>query len=289
MREVLSLHDILKLEPVELDLFRGYSPAATFSASRIYGGQVVAQALLAAYGTVEARMCHSLHGYFMRPGDPRIPVLYEVERARDGQSFCTRRVTAVQRGQQIFNMSASFQTAEDGLDHQEGMPPTPAADTLGDEREERKRAAEHLPDAIGEMLQRVRPIEIRRVDPQPWINPPARLPRQRVWMKAREAFPAEDPIMQQAVLAYASDMMLLSTALLPHGVNWVDPRLQMASLDHALWFHRPTDMNQWTLYDLDGPSASGARGFTRGLIYSASGVLVASACQEGLLRIRTRG
>jgi acyl-CoA thioesterase-2 len=289
MREVLSLHDILKLETVEVDLYRGYSPAATFSASRIYGGQVVAQALLAAYGTVEARTCHSLHGYFLRPGDPRIPVLYEVERARDGQSFCTRRVTAVQRGAQIFNMSVSFQATEDGLDHQFEAPPTPLAETLSDEREERKLAAEHLPPALGEMLQRARPIVIRRLDPQPWINPPPTEPRQRVWMRARERFQADDLIMQQAVLAYASDMMLLSTSLLPHGTNWIDPRLQMASLDHALWFHRPTDMNQWTLYDLDSPSASGARGFTRGSIFSASGTLVASVTQEGLIRLRSRG
>jgi acyl-CoA thioesterase-2 len=289
MTEVLSLQDILKLEPVELDLFRGFSPPATFSASRIYGGQVVAQALLAAYQTVEGRLCHSLHGYFMRPGDPSMPVLYEVERARDGASFATRRVTAVQRGQQIFNMSASFQTNEKGMDHQETMPAAPAADTLSDEREERKQAAAVLPAPIAEMLMRSRPIVIRRVNPLPWINPPPAPPRQQCWMRTRQPFPADDVVLQQVVLAYASDMMLLSTALLPHRTNWLDPGLQMASLDHSLWFHRHADMSQWMLYDLDSPSASGGRGFTRGAIYSADGVLVASAAQEGLIRKRTRG
>jgi acyl-CoA thioesterase-2 len=285
MGETVSLLEILRLEPVEVNLFRGFTPAPGFVRSRIFGGQVIAQALLAAYRTVEGRVCHSLHAYFLRPGDPSIPVLYEVERARDGKSFATRRVIAIQHGEQIFNLSASFQIPEAGLEHQATMPSVPRAEDLDEQIEQRKAAAALLPKEVGESLVRERPIEIRPVDPAGLLDSAPLAPVQRAWFRAREAI-GDDIALQQAVLAYASDMMLLSTSLLPHAISWTDPKMQMASLDHTLWFHRPSDLSQWHLYDRDSPSASGARGFNRGEIYRHDGMLIASACQEGLIRLR---
>lgn len=287
MTQIASLADILRLEPIELNLFRGYTPLIGLNATRIFGGQVIAQALLAAYNTVEERPCHSLHAYFLRPGDPAAPVLYAVERARDGKSFATRRVTAIQHGEQIFNLSASFQQEETGLEHQIRPPPTPPADTVSDELESRQAAAAKLPATLGDALLRERPIEMRRVEQRDWIKPEPEEGGQRYWFRARAAF-GESAAIQQAVLAYASDMMLLSSALVPHGLSWIDPSLQMASLDHVIWFHRPSDMREWHLYVVDSPSTQGARGFSRGEIFNARGVLVASVCQEGLIRRRTR-
>lgn len=287
MTQAVSLADILRLEPIELNLFRGYTPLTGVNATRIFGGQVIAQALLAAYNTVDARPCHSLHAYFLRPGDPTAPVLYAVERARDGKSFATRRVTAIQHGEQIFNLSASFQQEEVGLEHQVPPPPTPAPDAVSDELHSRKAAAAMLSAPLGDALLRERPIEMRRVEQRDWIKPEPAEGRQRYWFRARAGF-GEGVQIQQAVLAYASDMMLLSSALVPHGISWIDPSLQMASLDHAIWFHRRSDMREWHLYVVDSPSTQGARGFTRGEIFTAEGVLVASVCQEGLIRRRTR-
>lgn len=266
MTDQKALIEILRLEPVEVNLFRGFSVDVGYDSRRIFGGQVIAQALMAAYKTIEGRACHSLHCYFMRPGDQRIPVLYEVERARDGHSFSTRRVIAIQNGEQIFNLSASFQTFEEGLEHQQEMPAVAAPEAC---------AVRH----------RLNTVELRAATDYDWANPKPSPARQQTWFRADGDF-GDDIALNQAVLAYASDMSLLSTALLPHGVSWLSSPLQMASLDHALWFHRPTDMNGWHLYDQDSPSASGARGFSRGSIYRQDGVLVASACQEGLIRVR---
>jgi acyl-CoA thioesterase-2 len=287
VERTVSLLDVLRLDPIERDVFRGYSPAEEFSRVRIFGGQVIAQALLAAYGSVEDRICHSVHAYFIRPGDMRMPVLYEVERTREGKSFTTRRVTAVQNGEQIFHLSASFQANETGLAHQFPMPPVPSADALDDETEGRRAAAASLSAEAAQMLMRNRAIEIRRVDKGDWLNPQPAAPALRTWMRAKENLPGDIAI-QQAVLAYASDMLLLGTALAPHGLSWLDPQLQMASLDHAIWFHQPTDFSTWHLYDRDSPASIGGRGFNRGLIYSQDGVLAASTCQEGVIRLRTR-
>lgn len=287
MTQLPSLADILRLEPIELNLFRGYTPMSGMNASRIFGGQVIAQALIAAYGTVEARQCHSLHAYFLRPGDPTAPVLYAVERARDGKSFATRRVTAIQHGEQIFNLSASFQQEEAGMEHQIQPPETPRAEDVSDELAAREAAAAKLPAALGDALLRERPIEMRRVEQRDWLSPEPADGMQRYWFRARDGF-GEGQTIQQAVLAYASDMMLLSSALIPHGLSWLDPSVQMASLDHAIWFHRASDLREWHLYVVDSPSAQASRGFTRGEIFTAQGVLVASVCQEGLIRRRTR-
>ena len=287
MAEAVSLLEVLRLDPIERDVFRGYSPAPEFSRVRIFGGQVIAQALLAAYGSVEDRICHSLHAYFIRPGDTRLPVLYEVERARDGKSFATRRVTAIQNGEQIFHLSASFQAPEQGLEHQFPMPDVPGPDALDDEVEGRRAAAAALPPEAAEMLMRNRSIEIRRVEQTDWLKPAPAAPVLHAWVRSREKLPA-DIALQQAVLAYASDMLLLGTSLAPHGLTWLDPKLQMASLDHAIWFHQPTDFSGWHLYDRDSPASSGGRSFYRGLIYRQDGVLAASTCQEGVIRLRTR-
>jgi acyl-CoA thioesterase-2 len=263
-----ALLDNLALEPLETNLFRGRTPAAE-RRSRIYGGQVIAQALLAAYETVEDRLCHSLHCYFIRPGDPSIPIIFEVDRARDGGSFTTRRVIAVQKGRQIFNLAASFQAPEEGLEHQSPMPQAPAwSDAPVDEDDD--------PD--------VRPLEIRRADGRSGHGEAkSRSAQQQVWIRARDPVP-DDQRLQQVVLAYASDMTLLGTSLRPHGVHW--DQLQSASLDHAMWFHRPINANAWHLFDQNSPSTSGGRGMNLGYLYDAGGALVATCAQEGLMRMR---
>ena len=268
MAEVENLIDTLALERIEVNLFRGVAPAN--QGPRIFGGLVIAQALLAAYRTVETRVCHSLHCYFIRPGDPAVPILYDVDRARDGRSFTTRRVTAIQHGEQIFNLAASFQTDIPGLEHQDPMPDVPRPDTLFDD------------DTDPEWR---RAIEMRWVDGREVENPKVSPPVQNVWMRAISPLPDEVAI-QQAVLAYASDMSLLSTAMRPLGVNWRTPGFQTASLDHAIWFHRRSSFNDWHLYAQKSPSASGSRGFNLGEIYNADGRLVASTAQEGLMRMR---
>jgi acyl-CoA thioesterase-2 len=283
--KAVPLIETLRLKPVEANMFQGFSPDQGFNHGRIFGGQVIAQALLAAYCTVEDRICHSLHAYFIRPGDPKIPVLYQVERARDGKSFTTRRVVAIQHGEQILNLSASFQVSEPGLEHQSRMPAVPPPEELADERALRATAGANMSQEMLENFMRERPIEMRPVSPRIWSDPTPREPVQRSWFRANGDF-GDDVALNQAVLAYASDMSLLSTSNLPHGVNWTTGKLQSASLDHILWFHRPSNMNEWHLYDQDSPSASGARGFNRGAIYRQDGVLVASAAQEGLMRVR---
>lgn len=279
-----NLLDALALEPIEVNLFRGQTPAEERDRGRIFGGQVIAQALMAAYRTVEGRLCHSLQAYFIRPGDPKIPVLYEVERSRDGKSFTTRRVIAIQHGEQIFNLAASFQIEEQGFEHAAAMPPTPPPEATPNDAERAAALPADAPPGFREMMARDMGIELRRMEPVDLLRPAPAPPNQKVWFRAH-ADVGEDPIANQIVLAFATDMTLLGTAARPHGETWLTG-LQMASLDHVLWFHRPSRMREWHLFDQDSPSASGARGFNRGAIYSADGTLVASVAQEGLIRLR---
>ncbi|NJN51544.1 MAG: acyl-CoA thioesterase II [Gammaproteobacteria bacterium] len=275
---------LLDLEQIDANHFRGTSPDEGWQ--RVYGGQVLGQALVAASRTVdEDRHAHSLHGYFLRPGDTRVPILYVVDRIRDGGSFTTRRVVAIQHGKAIFNMAISFQIIEEGLSHQFDMPAVPAPEDCEDEVTLRKKAAAKLPQEMQAAFTRERPIEMRPIDPYDFFEPQKRPPHQRCWMRARDALP-DDPRLHQCVAAYLSDWTLLDTATLPHAISWTQPNLQSASLDHAMWFHRPFRADEWLLFVQDSPSASGARGFNRGLIYRRDGVLVASVAQEGLIRLR---
>jgi len=280
-----QLIDILTLEPIEVNLFRGQTPQDERHHNRIFGGQVIAQALMAAYRTVEGRACHSLQAYFIRPGDPKVPVLYEVERSRDGRSFTTRRVIAIQHGEQILNLAASFQVDESGFEHADPMPDAPAPDSVPSEIARAEAMAGRWPDRLIEEIRRERSIEILRVDPVDPIAPQPAAPNQQVWFRAAGQIPADAPALNQAILAYASDMSLLSTCARPHGQTWMTG-LQMASLDHAMWFHRPSSLSDWHLYQQDSPSASGARGFNRGAIFTRDGRLVCSVAQEGLIRPR---
>ena len=274
-----DLVSILTLEPIEVNLFRGVSPPE--ERQRIFGGQVVAQALMAAYKTVGTHICHSLQSYFIRPGDPSIPVLYQIERSRDGKSFATRRVIAIQKGEQIFNMACSFQTPEDGYEHQSEMPtPAYSADEVGKFVEAWIKTQ---PEENTRWLRNA-PIEMRAIDPVDVSKPVPKPPQQSVWLRAREDA-GDDVALNQAFLAYSSDYSLLGTAMRPHGVSW-QSGVQTASLDHIIWFHRPTNFSRWHLYVQDSPSASGARGFNRGAIYREDGTLVASTAQEGLIRKR---
>jgi acyl-CoA thioesterase-2 len=273
---------LLDLEQIEVNLFRGVSPPVKMQ--RVFGGQVAGQALVAAARTVEHGSVHSLHAYFLRPGDPSIPILYEVDRIRDGRSFTTRRVVAIQHGKAIFNLSASFHDDEPGLEHQAPMPDDiPAPETLPTFKERWADKAELL----GEWYERPRPIDTRHADIGAEDRSKPLPPHQHVWLEAAGELP-DDPILHTCVLTYASDMTLLDTALLPHGGEYAEADLMMASLDHAMWFHRPFRADEWLLYAQDTPSANGARGLARGLVFRADGTLVASVVQEGLLRrVRT--
>jgi acyl-CoA thioesterase-2 len=280
---VTDLIELLDLEEIEKNHYRATSPSEGWQ--RVYGGQVLGQALVAASRTVpEDRHAHSLHGYFLRGGDTKVPILYTVDRIRDGRSFTTRRVVAIQHGKAIFNMAISFQIDEPGLSHQMPMPEAPDPDGLPDESELRKAWADKLPEPLEVAFDRERPIEVRPIDPVDVFAPEKRPPRQMCWMKCRDRLP-DDPGLHQCVLAYLSDWSLLDTATLPHGVSFMQDNMQMASLDHAMWFHRPFRADEWLLYVQDSPSASGARGLNRGLIYNRAGELVASAAQEGLIRL----
>ena len=281
-----DLLDILQLETIEENIFRGRSPQVGWQ--RVFGGLVISQALVAASQTVTDRPPHSLHGYFMLPGDPATPIIYEVERLRDGRSFATRRCTAIQHGQPIFTLAASFQTEEPGLDHALAMPDVPRPEDLPNETELLRRFGARLPEAVRRYFERERPLELRPVDLTrygPQVGPAAPEPVQRIWMRVTGPL-GDDPAIHRAALAYMSDMTLLDTALVPHRRSLFDPGLQVASLDHALWFHRPFRADDWLLYAQDSPSSGGARGLTRGLIYAPDGTLVASVAQEGLIRER---
>jgi acyl-CoA thioesterase-2 len=281
-----ELISILDLEELEVNIFRGRSPKE--DRQRVFGGQVAGQALVAAGRTVDGNAVHSLHAYFLRPGDPTIPILYEVDRIRDGKSFTTRRVVAIQHGRAIFHLSASFQKPEQGLEHQAAMPDVPGPEELAHGKGRFAKLPPDMPEEVKKWIQRPRPIEMRPVEPMSYHRPEKRSPTQHIWMRADGRLP-DDPLLHQCVAAYASDMSLLDTATLPHAISWFDFRFQMASLDHAMWFHRPFRADEWLLYAQHSPSMSGARGFTQGLLYTRDGSLVASVAQEGLIRLRERG
>lgn len=281
---VETLISILDLETLEHNLFRGRSPKVGWQ--RVFGGQVIGQALVAAARTVEGRAAHSLHCYFMRPGDPEVPIIYEVDRIRDGKSFTTRRVVAIQHGEAIFSMSASFQIEESGLDHQVEMPDVPAPEDLPSEADLKALFLKDAPEKVRVYWERERPIELRPVDLRHYVSREKLPPAQRVWIKTTGPLP-DDPDIHRCVLAYASDMTLLDTSLFAHGRMIFDKDLQVASLDHSMWIHRPFRADEWLLYAEDSPSASGARGFNRGSLFKRDGTLVASVAQEGLIRLRT--
>lgn len=282
--ELKDLLDLLDLEQIEVNLFRGVSPKD--GRQRVFGGQVLGQALVAAARTVDdtTRSAHSLHGYFLRPGDASIPILYKVDRIRDGRSFTTRRVVAIQHGRAIFNMSASFQILEQGLEHQMPMPTVAPPDACLTEAQMREAFAADRPDNVQDAWERTQPIEIRHVEPINQYKPEPLPPYQHTWIRAIGTMP-DDVRLNQCLLAYASDMTLLDTSILPHALNWNDANFQVASLDHAMWFHRPFKADEWLLYSQDSPSSSGARGFNRGTFFTSAGELVASVAQEGLIRL----
>lgn len=277
-----QLLTLLDLEKIEENIFRGVS--ADHRVQRVFGGQVLGQALVAATRTVDpARSCHSFHGYFLRPGNPCQPILFEVDRSRDGTSFTARRVVAIQNGATIFTLAASFQKAEAGFEHQAPMPSVPPPEALEDEQQVQLRDP-GLSPAIREWVARERPFEIRAVVSRGLGERVPRPPLDYLWLKTRGPLP-DDPAIHRALLAFVSDMTLLDTALLPHGKS-IFSDVQAASLDHAMWFHRPFRADEWLLYAQDSPSASGARGFNRGMIFTRDGVLVASVAQQGLIRAR---
>jgi acyl-CoA thioesterase-2 len=285
-RSISAIEDllgILDLEPLEHNLFRGRSPQVGWQ--RVFGGQVIGQALVAACRTVPDRRPHSLHAYFLLPGDPAVPIIYEVERIRDGRSFVTRRVRAIQHGQAIFALSASFHMDEPGLDYQAPMPDVPRPDQLPTEAEIKASVMPLMPDPARRYYERERPIELRPVQFERYTSKEFRTPRFDVWIRATGRLP-DDPVLHQCVLAYASDMTLLDSSLIPHGTTVFSREIQAASLDHALWFHRPFRADEWLLYTQDSPFTGGARGFARGAIYTQEGLLVASVAQEGLIRVR---
>ena len=278
------LLDQLDLEQIETNLFRGIT-SSSMGGPRLFGGHVIGQALIAASRTVEERPCHSLHGYFLRPGDPSLPIVYDVDRIRDGKSFTTRRVVAIQKGEAIFNMAASFQVIEEGLSHQFEMPDVPPPDECADESEAWQARLAEMPEEMRRMAHE-RPIEMRRVEPFNMANPEKRPPYQHAWLRASTRLP-DDPALHQCILAYASDMGILSTCTLPHGMSFMSG-LMTASLDHAMWFHRPFRVDEWVLFAQDSPVASGSRGFNRGMMFTRDGTLIASVAQEGLIRLTSR-
>jgi acyl-CoA thioesterase II len=282
IQDVLS---ILDLEQLELNLFRGRSPQTSWQ--RVFGGQVIGQALVAACRTVDVagRPPHSLHAYFLLAGDPKVPIIYEVDRIRDGKSFTTRRVVAIQHGQAIFTMAASFHRDEPGMTHQAKMPDVPKPEELPSESEIKARVLPLMPDLVRRYYERERPIELRPVEYGRYLGKVYEDGRFHVWIRATGALP-DEPAIHQCVLAYASDMTLLDAALIPHGRTVFEKTIMAASLDHALWFHRPFRADDWLLYAQDSPNLSGARGFARGLIFARDGTLVASVAQEGLVRER---
>ncbi len=269
---------LLDLEPIEVNIFRGVQPDE--ERLRVFGGQVASQALMAAGRTVEHGRVHSLHAYFLRPGDPSVPILYEVDRIRDGKSFTTRRVVAIQHGEAIFNLAASFHVAETGLEHQIPMPDAPPPQTL-------ETLPERLApwrDELAEWFDRPHPIDQRYIGALPLRHSDTQEPYQRLWIRADGDLP-EDPLLHACVATYASDMSLFDTILQPHPVRWDDPNFMGASLDHCMWFHRPFRADDWLLYDTDSPVATGARGLARGFLFDRQGRLVVTVVQEGLTRV----
>jgi acyl-CoA thioesterase-2 len=275
-----DLVSLLDLESIEVNIFRGVSPDE--NRQRVFGGQVAGQALVAATRTVDpSRMVHSLHAYFLRPGDPTVPILYQVDRIRDGKSFTTRRVIAIQHGKVIFNLQASFHVLEPGADYQTTMPEgMPDPESLPDF----KTRMEPFREQMGEWYDRPRPIDVRHVDGDPFSRRGNPSTQQRVWLRADGTLP-DDPVLHACIVTYASDMTLLDTTLMPFGMSWDTPGMQMASLDHAMWFHRPFRADDWLLYDQHPMSTGASRGLAGGAIYTRDGVLAVSVVQEGLVRM----
>lgn len=272
------LVNLLDLETIEVNTYRGRHPEE--ERQRTFGGQVAAQALMAAGRTVEHGAVHSLHSYFLRPGDPRIPILYEVDRIRDGKSFTTRRVVAIQHGRAIYNMQASFHSEEQSLEHQFEMPDVPGPETI-------KPLLERVQSEFGdidEWFKRQHPIDQRFIGELPWSPLRSKEPRQRLWIKADGELP-EDPLLHACVIAYASDMSLFDAILAPHSIRWDDGTFMGASLDHCMWFHRNVRADEWLLYDTDSPIAHGGRGLARGFLFNQAGELQVSMVQEGLTRV----
>ncbi len=282
MQQALDdLISILDLEELEINLFRGLSPRE--ERQRVFGGQVAGQALVAACRTVAKGPVHSLHAYFLRPGDPTVPIIYQVDRIRDGRSFTTRRVTAIQHGQAIFALAASFQIEEQSFEHQDEMPDAPGPESLPTFQERVAAYRDRAPLEMRAWMEQDRPIETRSVDGSDLPLRGPEKPRSLVWIRAAGRLP-DDPALHQCIVAYASDMTLLDTAARPHAVYTSERKIQVASLDHAMWFHRPFRADEWLLYVQESPSMSGARGFTTGKLFTSDGRLVVSVAQEGLFR-----
>lgn len=283
---VSELIELLSLERLEDNLFRGQS--RDIGTKYVFGGQVLGQALSAAQATVEggsgSRRAHSLHAYFLRAGNIEAPIVYEVDRTRDGGSFSVRRVTAIQHGRVVFFCAASFQAEEEGAEHQLSMPEVPQPEDIAPAPPVPAEVMAALPPKVQRWMSRRGPFEFRHVYPRDELNPPKRPPFQQVWCRLSEPV-GDSPELHRALLAYASDFQLLGTATYPHGISYYQPNVQMASLDHALWFHRPFRADDWLLYSIDSPSASGSRGLARGQIFDRQGRLVASTAQEGLIRV----
>jgi acyl-CoA thioesterase-2 len=285
VRAILAdLIKLLTLERIEERIFRGES--RDLGGGRVFGGQVLGQALTAASYTVEGRQVHSLHAYFLVGGDVDAPIVYEVDVARDGKSFSNRRVVAIQHGQPIFNMTASFQVPEQGLEHAAAMPKVPGPEGLADVRELPPDVLDKVPEKMRRFLAHERPFEFRPVEPIHVVAPPRVAPIRHIWIKTVDALP-DDADLHRNVLAYVSDYQLVSTAMLPHGVSFVEGNVQLASLDHAMWFHRPFRVDDWLLYAMESPNASGGRGLARGQFFTRDGTLVASTEQEGVVRVWT--
>ncbi len=283
MQAILAdLLQLLKLERIEDRIFRGES--RDLGGARVFGGQVLGQALTAATYTVEGRDVHSLHAYFLVPGDVNAPIVYEVELARDGKSFSNRRVVAIQHGRPIFNMTASFQTPERGLEHSVPMPSVPGPEGLADVRELPPGVVEKVPEKMRRFITHDRPFEFRPVEPVHVIAPPRAEPLRHIWIKTVDALP-DDPDLHRNVLAYVSDYQLVATATLPHGIHFAEGNVQLASIDHAMWFHREFRADDWLLYAMESPNASGGRGLALGRFFTRSGRLVASTAQEGVIRV----
>ncbi len=280
---ICDLLTLLELEPLEVNLFRGES--RDIGGAQVFGGQVLGQALSAASATIEGRVVHSLHAYFLRRGDFNSPIIYQVDRSLDGHSFSNRRVVAIQHGAPIFNMAASFQIVEDGFEHQIEMPAVPPPESLGDSSRPPPELLARLSERMRRFVEQPRPFEFRSVQPLDFISPAKASPSRQVWFRSVGEIPDGDKL-HRCLLAYVSDYFLLDTAILPHGASPLSGSVVMASIDHAMWFHRPFRVDDWLLYAVESPSASGARGFARASVFSRDGRLVASTAQEGLVRIR---
>lgn len=278
-----DLLELLQLERIEQNIYRGES--RDIGTPQVFGGQVLGQSLHAAAQTVEGRTCHSLHAYFLRRGDVSAPIVYEVDRARDGGTFSSRRVVAIQHGRPIFNMAASFQAPEEGIEHQAQMPDVPGPDGLPDRSEIGGTVLEQVHEKMRRYLTRKRPFYVRPLKQPDFLNPSKLEPVKHVWIKAKDQLP-DDQALHQTLMAYVSDYELLGTATLPHAISFTDTSIQMASLDHAMWFHHAFRVDEWLLFSFDSPSASGGRGLARCQVFTQDGLLVASSAQEGLIRVK---